>query len=64
MYRIKRITVHLSNGDRIQRKEDIPITDLSELETRRQEILQKFDAEKVNLVYEEIVEGSKKQSIE
>jgi hypothetical protein len=64
MYRIKRATVHLLNGDRINRKEDIIVKDLSELETKRSEILQKFDAQKVNLVYEEIEESGKNHSNE
>ncbi|MCL1936856.1 MAG: hypothetical protein FWF52_00465 [Candidatus Azobacteroides sp.] len=57
MYKIKRVTVFLSNGDRIYRKVDRIAEDTEELESIRLECKQKFEAEKVNLSYEEVEEN-------
>ena len=56
MYRIKRATMYLKNGDKKVIRLNIPVMGKAEMEAYRQDLKQEHNAEKVNFNYGEVGE--------
>ncbi|MDR1373164.1 MAG: hypothetical protein LBJ17_08660 [Dysgonamonadaceae bacterium] len=56
MYKIIRISILFPTGDKLTKKVDVTVPDKQGLEDMRNEYKAKYDAQSVNLVFEEIPE--------